>query len=175
MLKMLQLLVAAANEVTPEEIQAARDAMLANQVVAKAAHTVIDKNAPASVTDYAPLVNHTGAVTGDAYLNGVTATLNLSTDHLADVTANAAEIAAQAAYQAQLDAYDADTTDRHRNAEVEDNYALSVADGVRDAYAADPSLALADIAAAQAVVDAAQPILMLLLILVQSLQLILIL
>ena len=47
---------------------------------------------------------------------------------------------------------------RHRNAEVEETYALSVADGVRDAYAADPSLALADIAAAQAAVDAAQPI-----------------
>ena len=54
----------AANEVTPEEIQTARDAMLANQVVAKAVHTVIDSNAPASVTDYAPLVNKTGAVSG---------------------------------------------------------------------------------------------------------------
>ena len=47
---------------------------------------------PASVTDYASSVIHTGAVSGDAYLNGVTATLNLSTDHLADVTANAAEL-----------------------------------------------------------------------------------
>ena len=85
--------------------------MVANQVASQARYAgIVDRDAPASVTDYAPLVNHTGAVSGDAYLNGVTATLNLSTDHLADVTTDAAEVAAQAAYQAQLDAYDADTT-----------------------------------------------------------------